>query len=125
MACSRTSIAMGSAPLSVRKRSRSASWRASRRRRPARSTRVSIWIRAGRDVVQQGSDLSAGYDINVQAGRDILIDAAGERSVSTHTESQERTGTTTHVNHNAGSTMDALQGAGKRVRTASARPPAR
>jgi filamentous hemagglutinin len=70
-------------------------------------------IRAGRDVVQQGSDLSAGYDINVQAGRDILIDAAGERSVSTHTESQERTGTTTHVNHNAGSTMDALQGAGK------------
>ena len=69
-------------------------------------------IRAGRDVVQQGSDLSAGYDINVQAERNILIDATGERSVSIHSQSQERTGTTTRLNHNFGSTLDALKGAG-------------
>src|SRR5690606_13395829 len=31
-------------------------------------------VRAGRDILQQGSDLSAGYDLNMQAGRDIRID---------------------------------------------------
>ncbi|WP_395502397.1 hemagglutinin repeat-containing protein [Ectopseudomonas mendocina] len=70
-------------------------------------------VRAGRDIVQQGSDLAAGYDLNLQAGRNILIDAAAEQSLSVREQSQKRTGTTTTVNHNFGNTMDALSGAGK------------
>lgn len=74
---------------------------------------LDIDVRAGRDIVQQGSDLTAGYDLNLQAGRNILIDAAAEQSLSIREQSQKRTGTTTTVNHNFGNTMDALSGAGK------------
>jgi len=74
---------------------------------------LDVDIRAGRDIVQQGSDLNAGYDLNLQAGRNIVVDAAAEQSLSVREQSQERTGTTTTVNHNFGNTMDALSGAGK------------
>lgn len=74
---------------------------------------LDIDVRAGRDIVQQGSDLAAGYDLNLQAGRNILIDAAAEQSLSVREQTQKRTGTTTTVNHNFGNTMDALSGAGK------------
>jgi filamentous hemagglutinin len=70
-------------------------------------------VNAGRDIVQQGSDLGAGYDINLQAGRNILIDAAQEQSTIGREQGQERSGTTTTVNHNFGNTMDALGGAGE------------
>nr|WP_305884109.1 hemagglutinin repeat-containing protein [Pseudomonas sp. PIC25] len=70
-------------------------------------------VKAGRDIVQQGSDMSAGYDINLQAGRNILIDAAPEQSVTAREQSQTRTGTTTKVSHNVGNMLDALNGAGK------------
>jgi filamentous hemagglutinin len=43
-------------------------------------------VKAGRDVVQQGSDMSARYDINLQAGRNMLIDGAPEQSVAAMVE---------------------------------------
>ena len=76
-------------------------------------------VRAGRDITQQGSDLSAGYDLTLQAGRNILIDAANEQSMSAREQSQKRTGSSTTVNHNFDNTMDALRGAGKGDNTVS------
>jgi hypothetical protein len=70
-------------------------------------------------VVQQGSDMSAGYDLNVQAGRNILIGSAAEQSAYQRETSQTRTGTTTTVNHNFGNMVDGLNGAGKGDNTVS------
>jgi len=72
-----------------------------------------IKVKAGRDVNQQGSDLQAERNITLQAGRDINIDAAGEKTVDTHSESVKRNGTTTTVAYNLGKTMDTLSGSGK------------
>ncbi|WP_312595103.1 hemagglutinin repeat-containing protein [Stutzerimonas nitrititolerans] len=76
-------------------------------------------VRAGRDILQQGSDLSAGYDLNMQAGRDIRIDAANEQWAYAREQSQKRTGTSTTVNHNFANTKDAISGAGKGENTVS------
>jgi filamentous hemagglutinin len=76
-------------------------------------------VKAGRDIVQQGSDMSAGYDLNLQAGRHIVIDAAHEQSTQSREQSQERDGSTTRVNHNLGNLKDALSGAGEGENTTS------
>ncbi|WP_165497002.1 hemagglutinin repeat-containing protein [Phytopseudomonas dryadis] len=83
------------------------------------SAGLDLDVRAGRDILQQGSDLSAGYDLNMQAGRDILIDAANEQSTYAREQSQKRTGSSTTVNHNLGRTKDAISGAGKGDNTVS------
>ncbi|WP_341845537.1 hemagglutinin repeat-containing protein [Phytopseudomonas flavescens] len=76
-------------------------------------------VRAGRDILQQGSDLQAGYDLNLQAVRDIRIDAASEQSTYAREQSQKRTGSSTTVNHNFQRTKDAVSGAGKGDNTVS------
>ncbi|WP_459748298.1 hemagglutinin repeat-containing protein [Pseudomonas sp. 3A(2025)] len=72
-----------------------------------------LGIRAGQDINQIGSDLQAGNDINLAAQRNILIDAASERQVIEQQREQQRNGLSGTINHNFGSTKDAVSGAGK------------
>jgi len=83
------------------------------------SAGLDLDVKAGRDITQQGSDLNAGYDLNLQAGRNIVIDAAKEQSMTAREQSQKRTGTSTTVSHNFENTMNALGGAGKGDNTVS------
>jgi len=69
-------------------------------------------IAAGRDINQTGSDLLASNDLNLQAGRNINIDAAHETLLLEQQRSQERQGLGVTVNHNFGSTKDAAGNAG-------------
>lgn len=70
-------------------------------------------INAGRDINQVGSDLSASHNITLKAGHDINIDAARETRVVEHAEVREREGLGISLNHNFGSTKDAVSNAGK------------
>ncbi len=66
---------------------------------------------AKRDINQVGSDLQAFNDINLAAGRDVNVDAASESLVTERERERSRNGLT--INHNFGSTKDAISGAGK------------
>jgi len=70
-------------------------------------------ITAKRDINQRGSDLAADNDIDLKAGRDINIDAARERLLVEQQREKERNGLSVAINHNFGSTKDAVNGAGK------------
>ncbi|WP_431484019.1 hemagglutinin repeat-containing protein [Pseudomonas solani] len=72
-----------------------------------------LGVNAGRDINQIGSDLAASNDINLKAGHNINIDAARETKVIEHVEVQERQGLGISLNHNFGSTKDAVSNAGK------------
>ena len=74
---------------------------------------LNLDVKAGRDIVQQGSDMTAGYDLAMQAGRDIRIDAAHEQETTSVEKTHTRNGLTATMNHNLGNTLDAIQGAGK------------
>lgn len=70
-------------------------------------------ITAKRDINQRGSDLAADNDIDLKAGRNINIDAARERLLVEEQREKERNGLSLAINHNFGSTKDAVNGAGK------------
>ncbi|PYC29284.1 adhesin [Aquipseudomonas alcaligenes] len=70
-------------------------------------------VRAGRDINQTGSDLQAGRDINLSAVRDINLDAATEQSMREQEETHQRNGLTVNMSHNFGNTMDAIKGVGQ------------
>lgn len=70
-------------------------------------------ITAGRDINQTGSDLLASNDLDMKAGRNINIDAAREALLLEQERSQERQGLGVTVNHNFGNTKDAVGNAGK------------
>ncbi len=70
-------------------------------------------IMAKRDINQRGSDLAADNDIDLKAGRNINIDAARERLLVEQQLEKERNGVSVSLNHNYGSTKDAVSGAGK------------
>ncbi|SET59343.1 filamentous hemagglutinin [Pseudomonas sp. NFR09] len=72
-----------------------------------------IAITAKRDINQRGSDLAADNDIDLKAGRNINIDAARERLLVEQQIEKERNGISASLNHNYGSTKDAVSGAGK------------
>ncbi|MGI4837065.1 MAG: hemagglutinin repeat-containing protein [Janthinobacterium lividum] len=72
-----------------------------------------LTVDAGRDILQQGSDAYAENDIAYQAGRNIVIDAASEHSEQTASKSVSTNGISGTINHNLGNTRDALSGAGK------------
>ncbi|MFT8230456.1 hemagglutinin repeat-containing protein [Pseudomonas guariconensis] len=72
-----------------------------------------IDIKAGRDINQTGSDLVAGHDISLDAGRDINIDAARETRVLEREREYASQGVGASINHNFGKTKDALSNAGK------------
>ncbi|MBR7198038.1 hemagglutinin repeat-containing protein [Pseudomonas sp. 14A] len=70
-------------------------------------------LNAGRDVNLQGSDMQSGIDLKINAERDINIDAAEQAEAITTWDSIKRNGTTTTVAYNIGNTLDTLQGTGK------------
>ncbi|WP_456022233.1 hemagglutinin repeat-containing protein [Pseudomonas protegens] len=70
-------------------------------------------VNAGRDVNLQGSDMQSGIDLKINAERDINIDAAEQAEAITTWDSIKRNGTTTTVAYNIGNTLDTLQGTGK------------
>uniref|UniRef100_UPI0028A6C279 hemagglutinin repeat-containing protein n=1 Tax=Pseudomonas nitroreducens TaxID=46680 RepID=UPI0028A6C279 len=70
-------------------------------------------IVAKRDINILGSDVDAGRDITLQAGRNIAVAAMPELSTSASTHSVERNGVSGKISHNYGDTLDAIQGAGK------------
>ncbi|WP_312935804.1 hemagglutinin repeat-containing protein, partial [Pseudomonas sp.] len=70
-------------------------------------------VAAQRDINQVGSDLDAGNDIRLIAGRNVSIDAARESQVTEQERERSRNGLTATMNHNFGSTRDAVRGAGK------------
>ncbi|MCP1621434.1 hemagglutinin repeat-containing protein [Pseudomonas nitroreducens] len=70
-------------------------------------------IVAKRDINILGSDVDAGRDITLQAGRNIAVAAMPELSTSASTHSVERNGASGKISHNYGDTVDAIQGAGK------------
>ncbi len=70
-------------------------------------------VGAKRDINQVGSDLQAFNDINLAAGRDVNVDAASESQVTERERERSRNGLTATINHNFGSTKDAVSGAGK------------
>ncbi|WP_283190188.1 hemagglutinin repeat-containing protein [Pseudomonas sp. PMCC200344] len=72
-----------------------------------------LTIKAVRDINQIGSDLKADNDINLNAGRDIRIDAARETLLTEQQREAERNGLGVTLNHNYGKTKDAANGAGK------------
>ncbi|MGC3892896.1 hemagglutinin repeat-containing protein, partial [Pseudomonas urmiensis] len=70
-------------------------------------------VTAGRDFNQTGSDLIAGHDIKLGAGRDINIDAARETQVREQEHEYVSHGAGGSINHNFGNTKDAVSSAGK------------
>ncbi|WP_448651972.1 hemagglutinin repeat-containing protein [Pseudomonas fluorescens] len=72
-----------------------------------------VKVNAGRDIHQDGSDVKAGKDIDFTAGRNIQIDAARETLLVEQQRELERNGLSMTLNHNYGSTKDAVSGAGK------------
>ncbi|WP_445179369.1 hemagglutinin repeat-containing protein [Pseudomonas sp. McL0111] len=70
-------------------------------------------VNAGRDVNLQGSDVQSGIDLKINAKRDINIDAAEQAEAITTWDSIKRNGTTTTIAYNIGNTLDTLQGTGK------------
>lgn len=70
-------------------------------------------VNAGRDINQTGSDLIAGHDISLGAGRDINIDAARETRIHEQEREYATQGAGASINHNFGRTKDAVSNAGK------------
>lgn len=70
-------------------------------------------VYAGRDVGLAGSDLIAGRDINLAAERNIQLDAASEQRLQRQEETSQRTGLTVNISHNAGNTLDAVKDIGR------------
>ncbi|WP_164341921.1 hemagglutinin repeat-containing protein [Pseudomonas viridiflava] len=68
---------------------------------------------AKRDINQTGSDLQAGNDIDLTAGRNIKIDSARESLLTEQQRESSRNGLTVSIEHNYGSTKDAISGAGQ------------
>ncbi|WP_259640335.1 hemagglutinin repeat-containing protein [Pseudomonas syringae] len=72
-----------------------------------------LTVNAKRDINQVGSDLQALNDINLTAGRNIKIDAARESRTVEQQRENSRNGLSASIDHNYGSTKDAISGAGK------------
>ncbi len=72
-----------------------------------------IQVSAGRTINQIGSALEAGRDIRMDAEENINILAAQESSVSDHQYSSSRQGIGVSVSHNYGNARDAAGNAGK------------
>ncbi|MBI6799355.1 hemagglutinin repeat-containing protein, partial [Pseudomonas syringae] len=72
-----------------------------------------LTVNAKRDINQVGSDLQALNDINLTAGRNIKIDAARESQTVEQQRENSRNGLSASIDHNYGSTKDAISGAGK------------
>nr|WP_328803393.1 hemagglutinin repeat-containing protein [Pseudomonas triticifolii] len=70
-------------------------------------------INARRDINQVGSDLRAANNIDLTAGRNIRIDAANEKQLTEQERESQRNGLSMSLNHNYGSTRDAVSGAGQ------------
>jgi filamentous hemagglutinin len=70
-------------------------------------------INAKRDINQIGSDLAANNDIDLTAGRNINIDAGRETLLVEQQRETERNGLGVRIDHNYGQTKDAVNGAGK------------
>jgi filamentous hemagglutinin len=68
---------------------------------------------AGRDISIQGSDVYADNNAALNAGRDIRIDAAADTDTEASSHSVTSNGISATVNHNYGSTVDALKNIGK------------
>ncbi|MCD5997362.1 hemagglutinin repeat-containing protein [Pseudomonas sp. CDFA 602] len=93
--------------------------RAREKNRLEQQTAAASQIRAGedldvtakRDINQSGSDLEASNNINLTAGRNIKIDAAREKQLIERQRETERNGLSLSLNHNYGSTRDAVSGA--------------
>ncbi|PBQ18868.1 filamentous hemagglutinin, partial [Pseudomonas congelans] len=72
-----------------------------------------LTVNAKRDINQVGSDLQALNDINLTAGRNIKIDTARESQTVEQQRENSRNGLSASIDHNYGSTKDAISGAGK------------
>ncbi|WP_410003778.1 hemagglutinin repeat-containing protein [Pseudomonas syringae] len=72
-----------------------------------------LTVNAKRDINQVGSDLQALNDINLTAGRNIKIDTARESQAVEQQRENSRNGLSASIDHNYGSTKDAISGAGK------------
>ncbi len=70
-------------------------------------------VQAGRDLTLEGAGLDAGRDISLQATRDINVDAADETFIQERSKTRDRNGLTANISHNYGNTMDAINGTGK------------
>jgi filamentous hemagglutinin len=74
---------------------------------------MDVSLTAARDILQAGSDVSAMRDVAYSAGRNITVTAANERDTASRESSLSRSGLTVTANHNIGSTLDAVRGAGQ------------
>ncbi|WP_241490108.1 hemagglutinin repeat-containing protein, partial [Pseudomonas syringae] len=72
-----------------------------------------LTVNAKRDINQVGSDLQAPNDINLTAGRNIKIDTTRESQTVEQQRENSRNGLSASIDHNYGSTKDAISGAGK------------
>nr|WP_249721845.1 hemagglutinin repeat-containing protein [Pseudomonas syringae] len=72
-----------------------------------------LTVNAKRDINQVGSDLQALNDINLTAGRNIKIDTTRESQTVEQQRENSRNGLSASIDHNYGSTKDAISGAGK------------
>lgn len=72
-----------------------------------------LTVQAGRDLTLEGAGLDAGRDISLQATRDINVDAADETFIQERSKTRDRNGLTVNISHNYGNTMDAINGTGK------------
>jgi filamentous hemagglutinin len=70
-------------------------------------------VQAGRDLTLEGAGVDAGRDINLQATRDINVDAADETFIQERSKTRDRNGLTVNISHNYGNTKDAISGTGK------------
>ncbi|MDR6960299.1 filamentous hemagglutinin [Pseudomonas brassicacearum] len=72
-----------------------------------------VTVKAGRDLTLEGAGLDAGRDISLQASRDINVDAVDETFIQERSKTRDRNGLTVNISHNYGNTMDAINGTGK------------
>ncbi|WP_158268876.1 hemagglutinin repeat-containing protein [Pseudomonas mangrovi] len=72
-----------------------------------------LLVDVGRDYRQEGSDLSAGQDIQLRAGRHLTIEAGMESHSRQLNSSLARSGITSNLNHNLDSTLDTIGNTGK------------
>ncbi|QVX15944.1 filamentous hemagglutinin N-terminal domain-containing protein [Pseudomonas congelans] len=72
-----------------------------------------LTVNAKRDINQVGSDLQALNNINLTAGRNIKIDAERESQTVEQQRENSRNGLSASIDHNYGSTKDAISGTGK------------
>ncbi|SFM50250.1 filamentous hemagglutinin [Halopseudomonas yangmingensis] len=78
-----------------------------------------VMIDAGRAINQVGSGVFGSRDVDLQAGRNIKIDAAQDTLSQEQHYSESRQGLGVSVNHNFGQTKDALGNAGSGDNSAS------